>query len=99
MLSVDDCATIVLRTRKDMIVADPGVAACVFRLADGGDVESALAQLERDRPASTSRRAAASRGSCDRERVSQPLGCQFVHLDARISRDGLLPTILPTWRC
>src|ERR1022692_1780727 len=45
----DDCATIGLRTCKDLIVADPGVAARVLRLTDGDDVESALAQLERDR--------------------------------------------------
>jgi hypothetical protein len=44
-----DCATIVLRTRKDLIVADPGVAARVLGLADGDNVESALSQLERDR--------------------------------------------------
>lgn len=39
----DDCATVVLRACKDLIVADPGVAACVLRLTDGDDVESTLA--------------------------------------------------------
>ncbi len=45
----DDCATIILRTRKDLIVADPGLAARALRLTYCDDVESALAQLERDR--------------------------------------------------
>ena len=41
-----DRTAILLRTRKDMIVADPGVAARVRRLADRDHVEVAL---ERDR--------------------------------------------------
>ena len=39
----DDCATVVLRACKDLIVADPGVAARVLGLTDGDDVESMLA--------------------------------------------------------
>jgi len=45
----DDRTAVVLRARKDLIVADPGVVPCVRWLADRDHVESALAQLERDR--------------------------------------------------